>query len=54
MRIEFNEVRFIKLRRRGTWERDCIEGRTPSVRFGFENPHHQECLDGDWSMVEKY
>ncbi len=54
MRINPNEVRFIKLGRGGGWEHDCIDGPTPTVRFGFDSPHHQACLDGDWSTVEAY
>lgn len=54
MTINPSEVRFIKLGRGGMWERDCIEGATPSVRFGFDNPHHEDCLLGDWNVLEQY
>ena len=52
--IDASEVRFIKLGKGGTWEKDCIEGRDPSIRFGFDNPHHSDCLRGDWSTLERY
>ncbi len=54
MTINPYEVRFIKLGRGGMWERDCIEGATPSVRFGFNNPHHEDCLRGNWDVLEQY
>lgn len=54
MAINPSEVRFIKLGRGGMWERDCIEGAAPSVRFGFDNPHHEDCLLGDWNVLEQY
>lgn len=54
MTINPSEVRFIKLGRGGTWERGCIEGATPSLRFGFDNPHHEDCLRGEWNTLEQY
>lgn len=54
MTINPSEVRFIKLGKGGMWERECIEGATPSVRFGFDNPHHEACLQGDWNILEQY
>jgi len=54
MRITPKEVRFIKLGSGGSWEKGCIESATPTVRFGFDSPHHQACLDGDWTTVEAY
>jgi hypothetical protein len=54
MHIDASEVRFIKLGKRGTWEKECIEGPVPSIRFGFDNPHHADCLHGDWSTLERY
>jgi len=54
MSINPSEVRFIKLGRGGMWEKDCIEGPTPSIRFGFDNPHHANCLRGDWETLEQY
>lgn len=54
MDVNPNHVRFIKLGRRGMWEEACIEGPTPSIRLGFNNPHHKACLEGDWLKVETY
>jgi hypothetical protein len=54
MRITPSEVRFIKLGKGGTWEAKCIDGPDPTVRFGFDSPHHQACLNGDWATVEAY
>lgn len=48
------EVRYIKLGRGGMWEKDCIEGSEPSIRFGFDTPHHASCLQGDWKTLEQY
>lgn len=54
MTITATDVRFIKLGRKGSWERDCIDSETPTIRFGFSSPHHNECLAGDWETVEAY
>src|SRR5438874_5141513 len=47
-------VRFIKLGSGGGWERDCIEGPDPCIRFGFNNPEHETCLKGDWEKLRSY
>jgi len=52
--VEAQDVKFIKLGRSGGWEERCIESNKPSIRLGFMNPHHQECLDGDWDYIKKY
>jgi hypothetical protein len=52
--IETETVKFIKLGRSGGWEERCIEGDKPMIRLGFNNPHHQECLDGDWDFINRY
>ena len=54
MHISPSQVRFIKLGRGGMWEKGCIEDPTPTIRFGFDNPHHEACLKGDWATVEAY
>jgi hypothetical protein len=54
MPIAPTEVRFIKLGKGGMWERDCIEGPVPKIRFGFDNPHHQACSKGDWDRLDAY
>jgi len=52
--VEAQDVKFIKLGRSGGWEERCIESNKPSIRLGFMNPHHQECLDGDWDFIKNY
>ena len=47
-----SEVRFIKLGGGGKWEKDCIDSGT--IRFGFDNPYHEECVAGDWEPLEKF
>ena len=54
MTVNPSQIRFIKLGKGGMWEKDCIEGSSPSVRFGFDNPHHEDCLRGDWEKLEQY
>ena len=54
MTVNATEVRFIKLGKSGIWENECIEGVSPSIRFGFVNPHHEECLRGDWEKIKHY
>ena len=54
MRIDPGQVRFIKLGEGGAWEKGCIESATPTIRFGFDNPHHQACLDRDWKTLEGF
>jgi hypothetical protein len=54
MYISASEVRFIKLGKGGVWEKECIEDPVPSMRFGFDNPHHADCLRGNWSILEQY
>ena len=47
------EIRFIKLGDRGSWERRCIE-ENQTIRLGYESPHHQDSLNGDWNTVHKF
>jgi hypothetical protein len=47
-------VRFIKLGQKGLWESDCIEGTSPWIRLGFPNPHHADCLAGNWAVLRAY
>jgi Restriction endonuclease len=54
MHISPDQVRFIKLGRGGKWEQECIESSAPTIRFGFDNPHHEACLNGDWATLEAY
>lgn len=52
--IEAETVKFIKLGQSGGWEERCIESDKPMVRLGFDNPHHQKCIDGDWDFMNSY
>ncbi|MCH9699108.1 MAG: restriction endonuclease [Gammaproteobacteria bacterium] len=52
--IKAKTVKFIKLGRSGGWEKRCIVSNKPMIRLGFNNPHHQKCLDGDWDFINRY
>ena len=52
--LHADQVRFIKLGRKGLWEEGCIDSPSPTLRFGWDNPYHQECLAGNWDIVEQY
>lgn len=46
-------VRFIKLGRKGEWERTAIE--TDNViRLGYRSPMHQQSLKGNWKAVTRH
>lgn len=44
---------FIKLGRKGEWEEECILHKN-TIKFGFNNPLHLECLSGNWDQVREY
>ncbi len=46
-RIKASGVRFIKLGRKGEFERDCIESASAYIRIGFRSKQHRESLAGD-------
>jgi hypothetical protein len=52
--IEAARVRFIKLGRKGQFEKECIEGPTPCIRLGFRSKQHRESLAGNWDEVFRY
>lgn len=52
--INPSEVRFIKLGSEGEWEQDCIESSRPTIRLGFVNPFHDDCLLGKFDRVHKH
>ncbi|MDY6896353.1 MAG: hypothetical protein SVO01_13200 [Thermotogota bacterium] len=52
MEIQAQKAFFIKLGCSGSWAEECINNST--LRLGFENPHHQKCLDGDWDFIRNY
>lgn len=47
-----NQIRFIKLGEGGEWEQSCIQENT--IRLGYDSPHHQDCLSGNWDEVRKF
>lgn len=47
------KIRYIKLGDGGKWELYCIE-EEQVLRLGYESPHHQESLDGDWDTVRNF
>ncbi len=49
-----SRVRFIKLGKSGSFEKECIDGSSPYIRIGFRSNQHQESLNGDWDAVLKY
>jgi len=52
--LSASQFLFIKLGEKGDWERDCIEGQSPCIRFGFRSKQHQESLAGNWDEVRRY
>lgn len=52
--ITASQVLYIKLGKKGEWEKDCIEGPNPCIRLGFRSKQHQECLAGNWEAVRNY
>lgn len=51
--IKPSNALFIKLGEGGNWEKDCIEIEN-TIRLGFHNPHHEDCLKSNWNILEKY
>jgi len=45
-------ILFIKLGKSGLWEKECIESGT--LRFGFREAIHSDCVNGDWKAVTKH
>jgi hypothetical protein len=43
-------IHFIKLGKKGEWERKCIEDEG-TLRLGFGGSNHQDCLNGKWDRV---
>lgn len=48
------DVRYIKLGSGGSWEHDCIESSKPTIRLGFVNPYHEDCVKGKWDRVHRH
>jgi hypothetical protein len=54
MSVAPSAFRFIKLGTGGGWKPDCIEGPSPTIRLGFDNPYHDACLKGAWRTLEDF
>jgi hypothetical protein len=51
--IEASKVLFIKLGRKGSWEKECIE-MNQTLRLGYREVDHSECLKGNWKASHDY
>lgn len=51
--IKTTSAYFIKLGRGGKWEEECIL-RDNTIKLGFNNPLHSECLAGEWHKICEY
>jgi len=51
-RIKAKKIFYIKLGAGGEWEKDCIE-KDQTLRIGFHNTNHHDCLKGNWEAVRK-
>ena len=50
-RVDTGSVKYIKLGRRGVWERNCIADGT--MRFGYARVPHELALEGDVERLRK-
>ncbi len=53
-KIAASTVRFIKLGKKGQYEKECIEGAFPCIRLGFRSNQHKESLAENWDAVFRY
>lgn len=51
--IKAKKAYFIKLGGGGDWEEECIF-RENTIKLGFMNPLHSECLAGEWERIYAY
>jgi len=51
--IKPEKVFFIKLGSKGDWEEECVDIEN-TIKLGFHNPLHDECLKGNWDKVNHY
>jgi hypothetical protein len=51
--IKAKSAYFIKLGEKGDWEEECIL-HNQTIKLGFHNPLHTECLAGQWDKVYDY
>lgn len=53
--IRPEDVRYIKLGRKGRWESECIQKGIARIGFDTHKPDvFKHCTDGDWEWVEDY
>jgi len=52
-KIKATSAYFIKLGRGGAREEECIL-RDNTIKLGFNNPLHSECLAGEWHKIHEY
>jgi hypothetical protein len=50
--VDFSDAYFIKLGRKGSYEKRCIE--EGIIRLGFVNPYHNECSNGNYNSLRDY
>lgn len=50
--IQPKKIRFIKLGEKGSWEESSLANGT--VRLGYESPHHEDSLRGNWDVVRAF
>ncbi len=48
--IKCSAIHYIKLGRKGEWERKCIEDEG-TLQLGFGEANHQDCLNGKWDRI---
>jgi hypothetical protein len=51
--IKASKVLFIKLGRKGIWEKECIE-MNQTLCLGYREVDHSECLKGNWKASQDY
>lgn len=51
--VKAKSAYFIKLGRKGDWAESSIL-RDNTIRLGFNNPRHAECLAGEWDKIKEY
>jgi hypothetical protein len=51
--IKPSKIYFIKLGSGGDWEKECIENQQ-TIRLGFGDADHSDCLAGNWDKVRDY
>lgn len=50
-KISAKNVLYIKLGRRGEWKKDCLYNNKGSLKIGFREVNHSDCLNGNWESI---